>query len=107
MARLTRPKRTPLFVTLIPRPAYKDGTLVVNVTNRHRDQPMDAVIELEDKRFNGNWQASEVNGPDIKAENNFNTTTVKTATKSASPSGTTLKYTLPPHSFTMLKGSVA
>jgi alpha-N-arabinofuranosidase len=65
------------------------------------------VIELEDKRFTGNWQASEVNGPDIKAENNFDSTPVKTVTKSASPSGATLKYTFPPHSFTMLKGSIA
>jgi alpha-N-arabinofuranosidase len=78
----------------------------VNVTNRHRDQPIDAVIELEDKHFSGGWQASEVNGPDIKAENNFDATPVKTVTKSAGASGTTLKYTFPPHSFTMLKGSV-
>jgi alpha-N-arabinofuranosidase len=87
--------------------AYKDGTLVVNVTNRHRDQPIDAVIELEDKRFSGNWQASEVNGPDIKAENNFDKTPVKTVTKSATANGTSLKYTFPAHSFTMLKGSVS
>lgn len=87
--------------------AFKDGTLVVNVTNRHRDQPVDAVIELEDKRFSGNWQAAEVNGPDIKAGNNFDSTTVKTVMKPASASGAALKYTFPPHSFTMLKGSVS
>ena len=84
-----------------------DGTLVLNVTNRHRDSALDATFELEDKRFSGDLQVFEVNGPDIKAENNFDQTTVKPATKSASANGTTLKYKFPAHSFTMLKGKLA
>jgi alpha-N-arabinofuranosidase len=80
---------------------------VFNVTNRHRDQPLDAILELENKRFNGEFQVFEVNGPEIKAENNFNSNQVKTTQKSAAASGTTLKYTFPAHSFTMLKGRLA
>ncbi len=85
-----------------------DGTLVVNVTNRHRDQSMDAVFELEDKKFAGDFEAHEVNGPDIKAENDFDKTTVKTIRKpSVEGSGTVLKCSFPAHSFTMLKGKLA
>jgi alpha-N-arabinofuranosidase len=85
-----------------------DGTLVINVTNRHRDQPVDAAFELEDKKFSGDFEVYEVNGPDIKAENDFGKTTVKTAQKaSVKASGTVLKYSFPAHSFTMLKGKLA
>lgn len=81
-----------------------DGTVVLNVTNRERDQPLDAVFELENRRFGGDFEVFEVNGPDIKAENNFNSSPVKTAKKSIAANGTNLKYTFPAHSFTMLKG---
>jgi len=85
-----------------------DETVVLNVTNRHRDQPIDAVFELEKKRFNGEFQVFEVNGPDTKAENNFGSTLVKTTTpKSVTADGPTLKYAFPAHSFTMLKGRLA
>src|SRR5207248_7139240 len=59
-----------------------DGRIVLNVTNRHRDHPLDAVFEIENKRFNGEFQAFQVNGPDIKAANTFNSTPVKTTEKS-------------------------
>ncbi|MGI9069783.1 MAG: alpha-N-arabinofuranosidase [Bryobacteraceae bacterium] len=81
-----------------------NGSIVLNVTNRDRDHPLDAVFELQNKRFNGEFQTFEVNGPDIKAENNFNSTLVKTTQKSVAANDTTLKYTFPAHSFTMLKG---
>jgi alpha-N-arabinofuranosidase len=85
-----------------------DGTLVLNVTNRHRDQPLDAAFELEDKKFASDFEVYEVNGPDIKAENSFDKTTVKTTQKpSVKTSGSLLKYSFPPHSFTMLKGKLA
>ena len=76
------------------------------MTNRHRDQSLDVVFELEDRKFSDDFAVYEVNGPDIKAENDFGKTAVKTVQKeSVAASGTTLKLTLPPHSFTMLKGS--
>ena len=85
----------------------EDGTIVLNVTNRDRDQSLDATFELENKRFNGDLQVFEVNGPDIKSENNFDSTPVKTTRKSVSGTGSSLKYSFPAHSFTMLKGTVA
>ena len=84
--------------------AWDNGTLVLNVTNRHRDSAIDAVFELQEKKFASEYQVFEVNGPDIKAENDFNANPVKTVSKSVSVSGGTLKYSFPPHSFTMLKG---
>jgi alpha-L-arabinofuranosidase len=88
--------------------ASLDGnTLVLNVTNRHQTSVQDALLELEGRQFSGEWQVFEVNGPDIKSENNFDTTTVKTTTKTVAGSGATLKYSFPAHSFTMLKGRVS
>lgn len=84
-----------------------DGTIVLNVTNRHRDEPQDAVFELEGKSFAAEFQVFEVNGPDIKTENNFNTGPVHTVQKATTANGSTLKYTFPAHSFTMLKGKIA
>jgi alpha-N-arabinofuranosidase len=85
-----------------------DGTLVLNVTNRHQDRALDAAFELEDKKFGGDFEVFEVNGPDIKAENDFNKTVVHTSQKpSVKASGKTLKYNFPAHSFTMLKGKLA
>ncbi len=87
--------------------ALDNGTLVLNVVNRHADQPISAEIELEDKRFSGPVSISEVNGPDIKAENDFNSTKVKTVERSASAQGTKLMQTFAPHSFTMLKVKIS
>jgi alpha-N-arabinofuranosidase len=80
---------------------------VINVVNRHKDQAIDAVITLEDKSFAGAVAVSEVNGPDIKAENDFGKTLVATRTSSVSASGTGLTYNFPPHSYTQLKARLA
>jgi alpha-L-arabinofuranosidase len=48
-----------------------------------------------------------VNGPDIKAENNFDAVSVKPAPRSAAPQGSTLHYSFPPHSYTMLRARLA
>ena len=48
-----------------------------------------------------------MNGPDIKAENNFGSNPVKTTRKSVAASGTRLRYEFPAHSYTMLKGKLA
>jgi alpha-N-arabinofuranosidase len=87
--------------------AYDDGALVLNVVNRHETEALSAAIELEDKQFSGAVQVSEVNGPDIKAQNTFGSSPVKTSTKSVDASGNKLKYTFPAHSFSMLKGKLA
>ncbi len=87
--------------------AYDNGALVLNVVNRSRTESAAADFELEDKQFSGDFEAAEVNGPDIKAENDFGKTLVKAVRKSASASGRSMRYTFPPHSYTMLKGRLA
>jgi len=48
-------------------------------------------------------EVSEVNGPDIKSENNFDTVAVKPAQRSTTAEGSTLHYRFPPHSYTQLR----
>jgi alpha-N-arabinofuranosidase len=88
--------------------AAKDGNkLVLNIVNRHLDRPVDVVFEAEAGNFGNSFEVSEVNGPDIKAENNFASTKVGIAHKPpVSAKGNRLAYRVPPHSFTMLKGSL-
>jgi alpha-N-arabinofuranosidase len=85
-----------------------DGnSLVINVVNRHQDQAMDVVIGLEDKTFSGVVTVSEVNGPDIKAENDFGKTLVATKTRTVNASGGSLTCSFPPHSYTQIKATLA
>lgn len=87
--------------------AIDNGTLVINVVNRHRDQPVEADIELEDKQFSAGVEISEVNAADIKAENSFDSTIVSTVRRSAKAETNSLPYSFPPHSYTMLKTKLA
>ncbi len=88
--------------------AYDNGTLVLNVVNRHQDESLPVTFELEDKRFSGDFEVAEVNGPDIKSQNTFGSTLVKTArNKSVAASGSRFRYEFPKHSYTMLKGKLA
>ena len=86
--------------------AYDNGTVVVNVVNRHRDQAVETEFEIEDKQFAGPVEISEVNGSDLKSENNFDSTTVKTVRRSAKADGRKLQYSFPAHSYTMLKAKL-
>ena len=86
--------------------AYDNGSLVLNVVNRHKDQPIETEFQLEDKQFSGGVEVIELNGPDIKAENNFDASPVKPAQRSAMPQGKTLRYSFPPHSYTMMRAKV-
>lgn len=83
--------------------SFDNGILAVNVVNRHKDQPTDTEIELEDKQFTGALDITEINGPDIKAENNFDKAAVKPAVRSLTSTGKTLRYSFPAHSYTMLR----
>jgi alpha-N-arabinofuranosidase len=83
--------------------AYDNGTLILNVVNRHKDQAITVEIEAEDKQFSGTVNISEVNGPDIKAENDFGVTKVKATPRTAQAQGKKLTQTFAPHSYTMLK----
>ena len=99
-------KQSPATPYLDVSAAFDQGSLVLNVVNRSRDESLPATFELEDKQFGGTFEVAEVNGPDIKSENNFDSTPVKTSRKSVETHGTRLRYTFPPHSFTMLKGKI-
>ncbi|HLK62114.1 MAG TPA: alpha-L-arabinofuranosidase C-terminal domain-containing protein [Bryobacteraceae bacterium] len=83
--------------------AYDAGSLVLNVVNRHPDQAIETEIEAQDKQFSGSVSVTEVNGPDIKAENDFGKTAVKAAEKSVQSDGHKIRYSFPAHSYTMLK----
>ena len=73
-----------------------DGTLVLNITNRHQDKALDGVFELEDKKFAGDFEVFEANGPDIKAENDSDKTVVQTSQKaSVKASGSHVEIQLP------------
>ena len=83
--------------------AYDHGALVLNVVNRHPDRAIEADFEAQDKKFSGAVEAWEVNGPDIKAENDFDSTKVRAVQRSAAAQENRLAYSFPPHSYTMLK----
>lgn len=87
--------------------AFNNGILVLNVVNRHLTDSLAATFELEDKQFGGSFEVSEVNGPDIKTENDFGSAPVKTVIKSIQTNGARLRHTFAPHSYTMLKGKLA
>jgi alpha-N-arabinofuranosidase len=94
-------------VSYLDSSASLDGnTLVLSIVNRHRDQPLDTEFELQDKQFAGPVEVSEVNGPDIKAENDFGKTAVQTVTKNATANGRKLAYRFPAHSYTMLRARI-
>jgi alpha-L-arabinofuranosidase len=97
-------KKTPL---LNISAAYDKGELVINVVNRSEQETASATFELEDKKYAGAFEVSEVNGPEIKSENTFDKTLVKTSKKSVDASGNRLQYQFAPHSYTMLKGKLA
>jgi len=87
--------------------SLNNGVVTMNVVNRHLDQDVEAEIEIQDGAFKGKFEVAVVTGPDIKAENDFGKTTVQTATSSVTASGSKLIHRFPPHSYTMLKGSLA
>jgi alpha-N-arabinofuranosidase len=76
------------------------------VVNRHPTESIPADLELEDKRFSGPVEISEVNGPDIKSQNDFQTTTVKTMQRIAQAEGRKFTYSFPAHSYSMLKAKL-
>ena len=84
-----------------------NGVLVLNVVNRHLDQAIEVEIEAQDKKFTGMVEVSEVNGPEIKAQNDFGSTKVKTVNRSMTADGRRMVYRFPAHSFTMLKVRLA
>ena len=95
-------------VPYIDASASIDGdNLVVNIVNRHQDQAIDVAIGLEDKSFAGPVTASEVNGPDIKAQNDFGASPVTAKSRPAETHGNSLNLSLAPHSYTQIRARLA
>lgn len=87
--------------------ANDNGQLTICVVNRNKDKAITAEIISQEGTFDGSFKVYEVNGPDIKAVNDFDKTTVKTTEKpEIDASGKIFTYTFPPHSFTLLKGKI-
>jgi alpha-N-arabinofuranosidase len=80
--------------------------VVLNVVNRHLDQPIEAEVQSQKGEFSGSFEVAEVNGPDIKAENDFSSIRVQTMRKSITARGDRFTYRFPPHSYTMLRGTL-
>ena len=79
----------------------------IAVVNRHRDNPITTEIVLQEGRFAGEITVYEVNGPDIKSENDFGEVRVSTVVKpSMSAEGNSLTYSFPPHAVTLLRGRI-
>ncbi|MBN2519230.1 MAG: alpha-N-arabinofuranosidase, partial [Bacteroidales bacterium] len=87
--------------------AYNNGEVIICVINRHKDEAITTDIICQTGEFSGKFEVYEVNGPDIKSENNFNIENVKTVNKpSIDAKGSIINYAFPAHSFTMLKGKI-
>jgi len=87
--------------------AMHNGDLMVSVVNRDKDRAITADILCQEGHFSGPFQVFEVNGPDVKSENDFGKEPVKTVQKpNVTGSGERVTYTFPAHSLTLLKGMI-
>ncbi|HDR67520.1 MAG TPA: alpha-N-arabinofuranosidase, partial [Bacteroidaceae bacterium] len=86
---------------------YRDGEVVISVVNRHKDKAIATDLICQTGEFTGSFEVFEVNGPDVKAMNDFGKEPVKTVQKdNVKAKGTRVTYTFPAHSLTMLKGTI-
>jgi alpha-N-arabinofuranosidase len=77
------------------------------VVNRHKDQAITTDIISQSGNFDGEISVVEVNGPTVKARNDFNKTEVKSVEKDpVKAKGNVLTYNFPAHSFTQLKAKI-
>jgi alpha-N-arabinofuranosidase len=70
--------------------------------NRHKDQPIDVEFELQDRTSAGPPEVSEVNGPDIKAENDFRQDDGEDRHQEHHGDGKKLRVSLPAHSYALV-----
>lgn len=87
--------------------AYNNGEVVLCVVNRNKDKAITTDILSQTGEFTGTFKVFEVNGPDVKATNNFDKENVKTVEKpDISARGSKITYSFPAHSFTMINGRI-
>lgn len=88
--------------------AYDKPNMVICVVNRHKENAISAQIMCQEGQFSGPFDVFEVNGPDVKASNDFGKEVVKTVQRPlVAASGNSMTYQFPAHSFTLLKGRVS
>ena len=76
------------------------------VVNRNKEESILTDI-ISQSGVLGNFRVFEVNGADIKSENNFDKEEVFTKEKPpVKPDGNKFIYSFPPQSFTMMKGKI-
>jgi alpha-N-arabinofuranosidase len=87
--------------------AYNNGEVVLCVVNRNKDKAITTDILSQTGEFTGTFKVFEVNGPDVKAINNFDKENVITVVKpDISARGSKITYSFPAHSFTMINGRI-
>lgn len=87
--------------------SVNNGELTLAVVNRHKDKAITTDIFLQEGSFDGKLSVFEVNGPDVKAENDFDSEKVNTKEKDAiTGKGQKVTYSFPAHSFTLMKGKI-
>lgn len=86
---------------------YSGDEIVLCVVNRNKEKAIATEIISQNGSFTDSFKVFEVNGKDIKSENNFSKNEVITKEKlSIESNGNTIHYSFPPHSFTMIKGRI-
>lgn len=86
---------------------YKNDEVVISVVNRNKDKAITTDILAQTGSFDGAFKVHEVNGPDIKAMNDFGKELVKTTTKAdLKGNSNKITYAFPPHSLTIIKGKL-
>ena len=86
----------------------KKKRLTIYVVNRSRDKEMETTIQLTNGEFGGDAKTYIVNGPDIKAENTFETPEeVRINERKLIPRGKVLKYVFGPHTVAALVCDIA
>ena len=84
----------------------KTNELFVNVVNRSKDKDLTTAITTQDRVPEATVGVWQMNNADLKATHTYGRdTTVRpvTSTAAATVSGSTLTYTFPAHSLTILK----
>jgi alpha-N-arabinofuranosidase len=88
--------------------SYNNGEITIMVVNRNKEKAITSDIISQQGAFSDNFNVYEINGPTVKAENDFDKTEVKTEKKATVKikKGTKFTYEFPAHSITMLKGKI-
>ena len=77
--------------------------LILYAVNRSQTEAMETTVSLSSGRFSGKVHVTVINGPDIKAENTFETPNKVGIRESVvKAEGQSLRYTFEPHSVTAL-----